>query len=58
MQMRVIKLQSDWWVTNVLYCGNCGPYDTKEEAEESKRGLERTFQYEDEEDFITTDKMP
>lgn len=43
-EMKAKKLDGRWWLINVPdSVTEYGPYDTRAEAEESKRGLERTF---------------
>lgn len=34
----------------------CGPYRTKADAEETRRGLERTYRYHAEPGFITSER--
>jgi hypothetical protein len=45
-----------WWVEDIPDCEPCGPYQNKEQAEEVRRGLERTFKHRDDRSFFTTDK--
>ncbi len=40
--MKIRKRKDGWWIIEVPECEDCGPYDTKEEAEEDLKGLERT----------------
>jgi len=51
--MKVIKRPDGWWITKVPDCEDCGPYSTKELAEDDMRGLERFYKYKDEPGFIT-----
>lgn len=46
-----------WWVLGYRDFGPMGPYDTKAEAEEKRRGLERTLRYMDEPGFISTEPV-
>lgn len=41
--MELEKRKDGWWITNMPDGGECGPYDTKAEAADDKRGLKRTF---------------
>ena len=48
--MRTAKQSDGWWILDVpRYCVNgetctsCGPYATKAEAEDGRRGLERFY---------------
>jgi len=40
--VKSVKRGSEWWVTEVPESEDCGPYETKPEAEEDREGLERT----------------
>jgi hypothetical protein len=51
--MKSIKRDREWWVTEIPDCEDCGPYSTKEDAEDTRRGLERFYKYKDEPGFIT-----
>jgi len=43
-QMKLDKRPDGWWVVNVPdTVTECGPYDTRVEAEETRRGLTHTF---------------
>ncbi len=53
--METIYLSGSWWITGVPDCCDVGPYKTKADAEEIRRGLERTYKYMDEPGFITSD---
>ena len=54
--MTVKRRQDGWWVCDVPETQDCGPYDTRGEADDDRRGLERFFKYENRKGFITTDK--
>jgi hypothetical protein len=55
--MKVKKKPDGWWIIDLPYeCGDCGPYDTKEEAEEEKTGLQRSFDNLDNRKFWTSEK--
>jgi hypothetical protein len=50
-QMQVTKKSDGWWIVNVPdTVTECGPYDTRAEAEDDRRGLERTFRMLDKKD--------
>jgi len=43
-EMKLRKRADGWWIINVPdTVTECGPYDTKPEAEEIRQGLARTF---------------
>jgi hypothetical protein len=52
-KMKVIKKPDGYWVTRIPDCEPCGPYTTKVDAEDTQRGLERFYKYQDEPGFIT-----
>jgi hypothetical protein len=42
--LKLTKRKDGWWITNFPEgFDECGPYTTKDEAAEDKRGLERTL---------------
>ena len=43
--MKLKKRKDGWWIIEVPECEDCGPYGTKAEADEDRRGLERTEKY-------------
>ena len=51
--LKVVKRGSEWFVTNMPDGEDCGPYPTKERAEDDARGMERTYKYHDQPGFIT-----
>ena len=54
--MKTVKYPDGWWITGVPDdITECGPYDTRAEAEDILRGLSRFFKYEGRKGFITTD---
>ena len=55
--MKLSKKSDGWWVTNIPECEPCGPYSTKEDAEETRRGLKRTFDNWDKRSFFTCDNQ-
>lgn len=43
-EMMLQKRSDGWWIINVPdSVTECGPYDTKAEADDDRRGLARTF---------------
>lgn len=52
--MKCLKREDGWWIVNEGE--DYGPYDTKAEAEEDRRGLERTMEHWNERRFWTSDK--
>ena len=53
--MEVVKRTDGWWILDVPDSNDCGPYDTRSEAEDDRRGISRCFKYEDREGYITSD---
>ena len=46
-----------WWIVGLPDTDpDCGPYDTKQEAESDRRGLQRYFRWGHLREFWTTDK--
>jgi len=41
--MHSVKRKDGWWITELPDGQECGPYATKAEAEEDRRGLKRTY---------------
>ena len=56
--MRTVKKADGWWVTGIPDCYDCGPYKTKDDAEEHRRGLQRTYDNIDDPTFFTGEKLP
>jgi hypothetical protein len=57
--MKSVKRGKEWWVTGLaMDCEDCGPYPDKERAEETRQGLQRTFDNWDNWSFWTTDPQP
>ena len=52
--MESVKKSDGWWVTGVPEFEDCGPYETKELAEDDRRGMERFYKHKDEPGYITT----
>jgi hypothetical protein len=55
--MKSEKRVDGWWVTEIPECGDCGPYPTKGDADETKRGLQRTFDNLDDPTFFTCERL-
>lgn len=45
--LNLVRRADGWWVVGLpdAACPDCGPYVTKTEADEARRGLERTIRY-------------
>ncbi|MEN6367719.1 MAG: hypothetical protein ABFC88_12985 [Thermoguttaceae bacterium] len=55
--MKTKKCEDGWWVIDLpMGCDDCGPYPTKDAAEETMRGLKRTFDNWDDHSFFTCEK--
>jgi hypothetical protein len=66
--MKSVKIKGEWWITEMPECNECevcencgsqddvGPYDTKAEAEDDRKGLARTERSGRRHDFWTTEK--
>lgn len=54
--MKTKKKSDGWWITGVPESEDCGPYDTKKEAEEDRVGLARTEKNMDRRAFWTCEK--
>ena len=54
--MKTVKRKDGWWIEGVPECDSIGPYDTKAEAEDDRRGLERTEKYMDKRSYWTCEK--
>jgi len=55
--MKSVKREDGWWVTGIPDCDDCGPYKTKDDAEETRRGLQRTFDNWDDPTFFTSERL-
>jgi len=54
--MKTVKQKDGWWIEDVLECDIIGPYNTKKEAEDDRRGLERTEKNMNKRTFWTCEK--
>lgn len=46
-----------WWIVGDPEFGPYGPYETKAEADEDRRGVQRTLEHLDEPDFFCCSKV-
>ncbi len=54
--MHVIPLNGKWEITDMPDgAADCGPYDTKAEAESDRTGMARFLRHENEPGFVTCD---
>jgi len=52
-----LKERSDgFWITGLPKGPDCGPYNTRKEADSDRRGMERFLRHEREEGFVTVDR--
>ena len=52
--MDLVKRDDGWWITGVSDdVPECGPYETKADAQSDLRGMQRFDKYQDEKDFMT-----
>lgn len=63
--MKLQQRPDGWWITDmpVTEYGtakplDCGPYDTKDDAEDDRRGLEQFQLHWDEPGFLTSEERP
>ena len=43
VKLETIRRSTGWWVTGLPDYDDCGPYDTRKEAEEDRIGMERFY---------------
>jgi len=55
MKLRLKKLGKSWWIVGHPD-GPMGPYDTRREAEEDRRGVNRFNRYQNEPGFLTSER--
>lgn len=56
-KLKLEKRSDGWWITGWPQgFEDCGPYDNKAEANETKAGLERTLEHWDDRGFWTVGK--
>ncbi len=57
--MKAIQRGDEWWITDMPNdCSDCGPYETKADAEDDLSGLRRFYKHHDEPGFITSEEKP
>lgn len=54
-KIQIEKRDDGWWIKANSISDDCGPYETRAEADEDRGGLERTLKYIDEPGFWTSD---
>jgi hypothetical protein len=50
--MRTEQRDDGWWITGVPDAPDCGPYETRKEADQNKRGLARFFRRGHDPEFV------
>ena len=53
IKLKLEKRDDGYWITGHPDWEACGPYDTRAEADDDRKGLQRTIDYGDEPDFWT-----
>lgn len=53
--LTLAKLASGWWILGIPEAPPAGPYNTRAEAEASRRGMLRFFRFEDKPGYVTSD---
>jgi hypothetical protein len=56
MRMKTVRFGKKWWVSGDEEFGPYGPYDSRREAEEARKGIARTFRNLHDHEFATSDK--
>jgi len=56
MRFTVRRMGNSWWIVGDEEDGPYGPYDTKTEAEDDRKGLNRTERHWDDREYWTTKK--
>jgi hypothetical protein len=52
----ITKREDGWWIVGAWGTEDCGPYDTKAEAESDRVGVDKSFLHVDDKKFWTTEK--
>ena len=55
--MRSERRADGWWITEIKDTPDCGPYDTKAEAESDRVGMDRFARLQDKPGFISVDSL-
>ncbi len=53
VMMQTTRRKTGWWITDVPECDDCGPYTTRAEADDDRRGLERFGRWGHKRAFVT-----
>jgi len=56
VRLTIERIAGHWWIVGDEEFGPYGPYETKAEAEEDRRGIKRFDRREDEKGYVTTDR--
>ena len=56
MKLETKRLGRSWWIVGDADWLPCGPYAAKAEADEDRRGLQRTLQHLDDREYWTSEK--
>ncbi len=54
--MNITQTAGKWWIDDDGHA--TGPYDTKREADDARRGLERFYKYQDKPGFVCSGRKP
>lgn len=55
--MKLERRSDGWWIVRLPPDEDCGPYATKAEAEDGRRGLERFWKHRSEPGFLSVDTL-
>jgi len=57
-ELKIVVRRDGWWiVTDDDPETDCGPYETKAEAEDSRVRIKRFLKYQDEPGYVTSDSL-
>lgn len=56
--MQTIRRPDGWWITGQPDTPDCGPYTTRAEADDDRRGLERFARWGHKRAFVTCEPEP
>ena len=56
--MDLEKRGDGWWITGVQDTPDCGPYDSRTDAANDRKGMARFFKHEDQREFFTVERPP
>jgi len=51
-----VKRSDGWWIIGIPDVEDCGPYDSRGEADSDRRGMERTLKNINNHSYFTTEK--